>query len=159
MLRRFAATVVLPGVILLGFGLRALKQDRLATDQQVRDRLQRAAELAVREIDRQLSNWQQFRPESVDAERGAYDPADRMVTAAAEPALAEATQAEQVRGNIELAISLYRRTATTGSPHVRAAAFARLAACYMKSGRRDEAIQAWRELLKYPDERIGVVPA
>ena len=68
MLRRFAVTVVLPGIVLLAFGLRALEQDRRATDQQVRDRLQRAAELAARAIDRELANWQQFRSDGVAVE-------------------------------------------------------------------------------------------
>src|SRR6185503_7100746 len=95
--------VVLPGIILLGFGLRALEQDRRATDQQVRDRLQRAAGLAARAIDQQLANWQQFRPEGVTLETGAtlkitpprrvaYEPGERIASQAAEPALAEAEQ-------------------------------------------------------------------
>ncbi|HUS07718.1 MAG TPA: hypothetical protein VMZ52_15535, partial [Bryobacteraceae bacterium] len=68
MLRRFAVTVVLPGLILLGFGLRALEQDREATDRQVQDRLQRAAELAARTMDQQLASWQQFRTDGVSLE-------------------------------------------------------------------------------------------
>src|SRR5436190_23771981 len=106
MLRRFAVTVVLPGVILLGFGLRALEQDRRATDQQVRDRLQRVAELAARAIDQQLANWQQFRSEGVGLETGmalkiappqrvAYEPGKGIAAQNAEPALAEAEQYEQ----------------------------------------------------------------
>ena len=38
-LRRFAILVVLPGLILLGFGLRTVEQDRRATEQQGRDRV------------------------------------------------------------------------------------------------------------------------
>src|SRR5947208_4098529 len=108
-LRRFAVTVVLPGVILLGFGLRALEQDRRATDQQVRDRLQRAAELAARAIDQQLAAWQQFRRDGITVEtvpalkvtpsqRAAYEPGERMAAQTAEAVLPEAEQAEQVRG-------------------------------------------------------------
>src|SRR5579862_2116041 len=114
-LRRFAATVVLPGLILLGFGLRALEQDRRATDQQVRDRLRGAAELAARSIDQQLANWQQFRSDGVSVETGpalkitpprrvAYEPGERITVQAVEPALADAEQYEQVRGNIAAAI-------------------------------------------------------
>jgi signal transduction histidine kinase len=156
MLRRFAATVAVPGVILLGFGLRALQQDRLATDQQARDRLQRTAELAAREMDRQLVNWQQFR---TDAAHPAYEIEDHPLTSTVDAGLAEAEQAEQVRGNIERAISLYRHAATAASPHVRAAALARLASRYLQAGRRDDAISAWRQLLQYPQQRIGPVPA
>src|SRR5258707_5475878 len=109
MLRRFAVTVVLPGIVLLAFGLRALEQDRRSTDQQVRDRLQRAAELAAREIDQQLVNWRQFRSDGVTLETGpalkisppqrvAYEPGEPITAQTAEPALAEAEQYEQVRG-------------------------------------------------------------
>jgi signal transduction histidine kinase len=169
-LRRFAVTVVLPGVILLGFGLRALEQDRRAIDQQVRDRLQRAAELAARAIDQQLANWQQFRSDGVTLDTGpavkitppqlvAYEPGERIAAQAVEPALAEAEQYEQVRGNIESAIPLYRRATAAGGPHLRAVAFERLAACYRKTGMRDNAVQAYRELLKFPEQRIGSVNA
>src|SRR4029077_7489651 len=69
-LQRFAVMIGLPGIVLLGFGLRAIEQDRSSTDQQVRDRLQRAAELAAREIDQQLVNWQQFRSDGVTLQTG-----------------------------------------------------------------------------------------
>ena len=170
MLRRFAVTVVVPGIILLGFGLRALEQDRRATDQQIRDRLQRAAELAARSIDQQLANWQQFRPDGVSLETGptlkitpprrlAYEPGEPIAAQTVEPILAEAEQYEQVRGDIESAIPLYRRATAAGGPHLRAAAFERLAACYRKTGMRDKAVQAYRELLKFPEQKIGFVNA
>src|SRR5258707_13930832 len=112
MLRRFAVTVVLPGIVLLAFGLRALEQDRRATDQQVRDRLQRAAELAARAIDQQLANWRQFQSGGVSLDTGpplkitppqrvAYEPGDSITAQAVEPLLAEAERYEQVRGDIE----------------------------------------------------------
>ena len=158
--------VVLPGVILLAFGLRALDQDRRATDQQIRDRLQRIAELAARAIDRELANWQQFRPDGVSLETGAalkisppgrvaYWPGERIAAEIAEPALAEAMRLEQVRGDLESAIPLYRRAASEGGPHLRAAAFERLAACYRKAGDRNQAVQAYRELLKLNADSIA----
>jgi hypothetical protein len=62
MLRRFGVMVVLPGIVLLGFGLRAMEQDRRATGQEVTDRLARAARLAARAIDQQLANCDSFAP-------------------------------------------------------------------------------------------------
>jgi hypothetical protein len=56
MLRRLGVTVLLPGVILLLFGLRALQQDQRSFDREVRDRLENAS--AARAIDQQLLNWQ-----------------------------------------------------------------------------------------------------
>src|SRR5438105_13429545 len=137
--------VVLPGIVLLGFGLRTLEQDRRATDQQVRDRLQRAAELAARAIDQQLANWQQFRSDGVSLDTGpalkitppqrvAYDPGERIATQNAEPTLTEAEQYEQVRGNIESAIPLYRRATETGGAHLRGAAFEGQGPCHRKNG-------------------------
>src|SRR5438132_1502929 len=76
-----------------------------------------------------------------------------------EPVLADAVQYEQVRGNIESAIPLYRRAAATGGPHLRAVAFERMAACYRKTGMREKAVQAYRELLKFPEQRIGFINA
>ena len=165
MLRRFAVTVVLPGVILLAFGLRALEQDRRATDQQIRNRLQQTAELAARAIDRELANWQQFRADGVSLETGttlkitppgrvAYWPGERITAQPVEPALTEAMHLEQVRGDLESAIALYRRAASDGGPQLRAAAFERLAACYRKAGDRNQAIQAYRELLKLNADSI-----
>jgi signal transduction histidine kinase len=170
MLRRFGLLIVLPGVILLGFGLRALDQDRRMTDQQVRDRLARAAELAARTIDQQLANWQQFRSDGVVIDSGppvkvtpwsrlAYEPAKRMEPAPpVDPILTDAIHAEQSGRDLESAITLYRR-ATSGTPAIRAVAWSRLAACYRKTGRKVEAIRAYRELLRIPKQRVGPVDA
>src|SRR5260370_12346697 len=155
MLRRLAVTVVLPGIGLLAFGLRALEQDRRATDQQVRDRLQRAAELAARAIDQQLGNWRQFRSDGVTLDTGpslkitpsqrvAYEPGEPITPAAAEPALAEAEQYELARGDIERAIPLYRRATAIGGPRLPAVALSRLAACHKKTRNADDALQAYR---------------
>ncbi|HUQ91097.1 MAG TPA: HAMP domain-containing sensor histidine kinase, partial [Bryobacteraceae bacterium] len=148
----------------------ALEQDREATDRQVQDRLQRAAELAARTMDQQLASWQQFRTDGVSLETApvlkvtprqhvAYEPGGPIAAQPSDPALAEAMQYEQVRGNIEAAIPLYRRTAETGGPRLRAAALERLAACYRKIGMPGKAMQAYRELLKFPDQRIGFLNA
>jgi len=64
-----------------------------------------------------------------------------------------------VRGDIASAIPLYRRATATGGPHVRAVAWQRLAACYRKTGMRDKAVQAYGELLKLPEQRIGFTNA
>ncbi|HUQ91101.1 MAG TPA: ATP-binding protein, partial [Bryobacteraceae bacterium] len=146
----------------------ALEQDREATDRQVQDRLQRAAELAARTMDQQLASWQQFRTDGVSLETTpvlkitprrllAYEPGERIMAQAPEPALAEAMQYEQVRGNIEAAIPLYRRATGMGGPHLRAVAYQRLAECYRKTGVRERVLQAYQALLKLPEQRIGSV--
>lgn len=170
MLRRFAVLVVLPGIVLLGFGLRALEQDRRATDQQVRERLERAAGLAARAIDQHLLNWQQFRPHGIILEATptlkiipsnavAYEVGAHIAAPPREPALFEAEQYEQVRGNIELAIPLYQRATQIGGSQLRVLAWQRLAACYRKTGMREKAIQAYRQLLQFPKQGMGLINA
>jgi signal transduction histidine kinase len=92
-------------------------------------------------------------------ERVAYQLGENIATQAVEPALDEAEQLEQVRGDFEAAIVLYRQTAASGVPRVRAAALQRLAECYRKAGRRDSAVRAYRELLGLADQQIGQVSA
>src|SRR6185369_4677974 len=104
MLRRFGVTVLLPGIILLLFGLRTLEQDRLTLERQINDRLDNAAQLASRAIDQQLVAWQQFRADGVTvlanpvrlapAELSAYEFADDAPPEQLPPELAEAERRE-----------------------------------------------------------------
>jgi len=55
----FAVTMFLPGILLAVIGVRAFYQERRLADQQVRERLERAADLAFRELELELSRWQQ----------------------------------------------------------------------------------------------------
>src|SRR5437763_8402498 len=100
MVGRFALTVLLPGAVLLLFGLGALEQDRVAVEHQIRDRLANTAELAARAIDQQLANWQQFRSDgviltgrplrAVPQDAPAYEFHDSVTIAEPVPALADA---------------------------------------------------------------------
>ena len=54
----FALTILLPGTVLAVFAVRALLQERRLADQQIRERLDRAAELAVRDVEGELREWQ-----------------------------------------------------------------------------------------------------
>lgn len=169
-LRRFAFTVVLPGLVLLGFGLRAIDQDRRGTHQQLLERLQRAAGVAARAIDRQLVDWRQFRDDglTVQSEPGlkisprdyvAFLPSERIVVAAAHPGLAEAIHMEQVRGKLNDAIALYQEASKARDPQLKSAALARLASCYRKAGQIGNAIQTYLELLPLGKVQIGVLSA
>ena len=168
MLRRFAAMVVLPGLVLLGFGLRALQQDRNTTEQQIKDRIQRDAELAARAMDQQLVNWQQFRTDGVTistappvrvtpASRVAYEPGGLTPDAIDESPIAEAEQQEEVLGNPAAAIPLYQDATASEDAGLRAAALLRLGASYRKTGRLSEARQTYRELSGMTGQRIGGV--
>jgi signal transduction histidine kinase len=53
----FAATIVLPGVLLAAVGMRAWLQDRRLADQQLRERVDRGADLALRSFEQDLRSW------------------------------------------------------------------------------------------------------
>ena len=69
----FASTILVPGILLAFFGLRALVQESRLVDQQIRERLQGAGQTAARRLERELSEWQQ----AIDqlGQSGATDPA------------------------------------------------------------------------------------
>jgi signal transduction histidine kinase len=54
----FAVTIVLPGVLLAVVGIRAWLQERRLADQQLRERVDRAADLALRGFEQDLRSWQ-----------------------------------------------------------------------------------------------------
>jgi signal transduction histidine kinase len=55
----FTVTMFLPGILLAVLGVRAFHQERRLADQQIRERLERATDLAFRELELELSRWQQ----------------------------------------------------------------------------------------------------
>lgn len=70
----FTFTILLPGILLAVFGVRALRQERRLLDQQIRERLDRAGELAVRDLEQEFLEWQAAledirQARSVDPER------------------------------------------------------------------------------------------
>ena len=163
MLRRFGVTVLLPGAVLLLFGLRTLEQDRLTLDREILDRLNNAALLASRAIDQQLAAWQQFRGDGITlvgdpvklapAQLSAYEFADE---APAEHPFAGLAEAEwrEFHGDLEKAADLYRH-AMIENPRTRPEALLRLAETYAKAGKRDLAARTYAVLLRFPNERFG----
>src|SRR5713226_8632600 len=65
----FGLTILLPGVLLTVFGVRALVQERRFAQQQIRERLERAAQIAVHDLERDLHEWQAAL-DRIGAERG-----------------------------------------------------------------------------------------
>jgi len=68
----FAATILTPGVILAGFGLSTLTQERRSAESQERDTLRVVAENLGRRLDLDLKEWQQAAVEL--ARSGSTDP-------------------------------------------------------------------------------------
>src|SRR5512136_2465646 len=53
--------ILVPGAILAVFGFRSLRQDRLLAERQTRDALEGAADLAAREVTRELARWPEWK--------------------------------------------------------------------------------------------------
>lgn len=58
LLTLLAATVLLPGVLLVALGVRTLRQERRLQDQQLRERVEGMADLVVHELDAQVRAWE-----------------------------------------------------------------------------------------------------
>ena len=68
----FVLGILLPGILLAGFAIRTLLQERHLADQEIRQRLELAANGAIRDLNHEFSQWQQ----AVDdlSQGGAQDP-------------------------------------------------------------------------------------
>src|SRR3970282_1506394 len=54
----FGLTILLPGVLLTVFAVRALVQERRFAQQQIRERLERGAQIAMDDLERDMHEWQ-----------------------------------------------------------------------------------------------------
>jgi signal transduction histidine kinase len=54
----FALSVLLPGLLLAIFGFRALRQERSRADQEIHERMDRAADMVAGALERQFRDWQ-----------------------------------------------------------------------------------------------------
>jgi len=68
----FVIGILLPGILLAAFAVRTLLQERRLADQEIRQRLELAANGAIRDLNQEFRQWQQ----AVDAlsQAGAQDP-------------------------------------------------------------------------------------
>src|SRR5438477_11926262 len=57
----FVVGILLPGAILAVFGFRSLRQDRLLAERQTRIALESTANLAAREVTRDLAQWPEWK--------------------------------------------------------------------------------------------------
>jgi signal transduction histidine kinase len=184
----FALTMVLPGFWLALFGLRSLRQERQVAEQQVRERLERAAEAAERAINARLQEWDQA------VEQAAGSPPVRLRPlvearglwyqlhsgAGGTPALpgsilyfpnrppnpvplrsdtvAQAEKAELSK-DYAAAVALYRKALGNADLSGRAELIHRLARTERKAGNSREAIRLYTELRSLPAGRAGGLPA
>ncbi len=55
----FVVAILVPGILIAFIGFRALLQERRLADQQIRESVDRAAELAARDLEQELRQWQE----------------------------------------------------------------------------------------------------
>ena len=173
-----AAVTVAPLALLTWFGLRLVEQDLALEAQQTRQRVERAADLAVTAIDRELRAWESrlgsitptWREHAVAVtfESGgrvqalpslAYLPAPVTLPEAPASAFAEGEALEFRARDLARAAAIYRRQTRSDDPLVRAGAATRLARTLTALGRRAESRETLAALANADDIGVHGVPA
>lgn len=173
-----AAITVLPLALLTWFGLRLIEQDRELEAQQTRQRVERAADLAVTALDRALRAWESrlasitptWREPAVAVtfEPGgqvravpaiAYWPTTVALPEAPASTFAEGEALEFRVRDFGAAAAIYRRQARSADPLVRAGATTRLARALSALGRSSEAREILAGLATADDIGAHGVPA
>jgi signal transduction histidine kinase len=181
-----ALFVVIAGIPLVAFGWlgwRLLEQDRALENQRERERLENAASLLARELDRGLAAWENLLPAIVQGspvalppdavalvfdasgvrqERGVRPAYYPLVPSLPEPpdGVFAAAEAQEFRdGNVAAAAEAYRRLASSKDSRVRAAALMRLARCLRKQQRTQRAVGVYGELAAMRDTAVAGAPS
>jgi signal transduction histidine kinase len=158
----FVLGIILPGAILAGFGFRSLRQDRLLSERQTKDALESAANLAAREVTRDLARWAEW----IETESGVltFNSAGSLQSAKGllwlpgevpEPKLARnAALAEEVeirQKDYGKALHLYEAVLAASPSDARAAILLRIARTARKAGVPVKARAAWQRILELPE--------
>jgi len=181
-----ALFVIIMGIPLLAFGWlgwRLLEQDRALENQRQRERLENAAGLLARELDRGLAAWEELLPAvaqgtpvalpadalalvfdagGVRQDRGFRLPYYPLVPSSPETfgSIFAAAEAQEFRdGDLAAAAEAYRHLASTKDLRVRAAALMRLARCLRKQQRIQDALAAYGELAAMRDTPVAGSPS
>jgi signal transduction histidine kinase len=163
MILLFGVGVLLPGILLAVAGFRSLRQERLMAERQSRDALERAAELAARESERELERWEEWRGTEfvrmefsgggrlVSASGLAWVDAGRMEPRPGLPALAVKGEEAEIRQQDDAgALRLYETAMRAGPEEARPEILLRIARIAMRQGNSQRAEAAWREATTYP---------
>ena len=179
----FVALASIPLVALGWLGWRLLDQDRALESQRLRERLENAATLAARELDRSLGVWSALLAPAARGDGVAVPPGAALVVfdengvvrhqgvalpyypgvpPAPEPLAAAFGDAETVElrdRNLSQAAGAYRAFAASPHSGVRAAALVRLARVLRKQAREKEALAVYGQLVALGDAPVAGAPA
>ena len=184
--RLLAVFVLLAGIPLVALawlGYRVVQQDRALERQRLRERLDNAASVLERELDRRLTMWEDvlpaavlgedavlpvgavflsFGPEGVVQQRGIrlpYYPRVVQPPTTISPLFAAAEAHEFRDQNLAAATAAYRELVSAGDESVRAEALVRLARCLRKQQLPQEAIEAYDRLASLGGVIVAGSPA
>ena len=184
--RLLALFVLLSGIPLVAFGWlgwRVLQQDRAIESQRLRERLDNAASLVARELDRGLTAWEALLPAAADGQAVAlppgavfllvatdgvvqqqgtplpYYPQVPSAISASSSMFAAAERQEFREQNLSAAIAAYRGLTAANDPATRAEALMRLARCFRKQERLSDALTAYANLVTLGDVPVADSPA
>jgi len=154
--------ILLPVAILALFGFRSLRQDRLLAERQTRDALHSAAELAAREVSRELARWPEWKePGSATltlTPGGSLQSANGLLWlpgGVPEPRLgrdAERAEETEIRQKDHAkALHLYEAALGGAPAEARAAILLRIARTARKTGDHAKARAAWKRILALPE--------
>ena len=174
-----AAITVVPLITLLWLGWRLLEQDYLLERQQIRQRVERGADLIVAALQRAIVSDEQrlagntmpvptgavtvvFRDGSVDVSpRGgvAYLPGVARLGEPLAAAFVRGDELEFRRQDQTGAIQAFRELTRSADSSIRTGAWLRLARSLQKAGRPDEALDAYARVADVDDVAVQGVPA
>jgi signal transduction histidine kinase len=173
----------IPLIALVWLGWRVLEQDRALDVQRFRDRLETAAGLITRELERELTAWETLAQHAADGhspdpphdaalivfdddgiieQRGIrlpYQPHVRSNDAIASGIFVDAEALEFQSDNLHGAAAAYKRVAETGSSLVRAAALMRLARVLRKQQQLRPALDVYKSLAAMNDVPVTGSPS
>ncbi len=157
--------ILLPGGILGVFGFRSLQQDRVLAERQTHDALQSTAELAAREVNRDLAGWREWKEPSAATLELSPDGSVRSakgtlwrLSTVPEPMLGEAVElAEATELRLQdygKALQLYEAALPDAHPGTQAAILLRIARTAKKSSDLGKALKSWRRILSLPNSSV-----
>jgi signal transduction histidine kinase len=173
----------IPLAVLGWLGWRVLQQDRALESQRLRERLDNAASLVAREMDRGLTAWEALLPAAAGGQAVALPPGavflliatDGVVQQQGTPlpyypqvpsairassSLFAAAERQEFREqNLSAAIAAYRGLTASNDPATRAEALMRLARCFRKQERLSDALAAYANLAALGDVPVADSPA
>ena len=174
-----AAITVVPLVTLLWLGWRLLEQDHLLERQQIRQRVERGADLIVAALQRAIVSDEQrlagntmpvptgavtvvFREGSIDVsprDGVAYLPGVARLNEPPAAAFVRGDELEFRRQDQTGAIQAFRELTRSADSSIRTGAWLRLARSLQKAGRPDEALDAYARVADVDDVAVQGVPA